>query len=160
MEEKNTAVEVTEVVENTAAEEKKSAGSFKCISAPMDKRILGISLLTAIIVVVIYHFVMLAVNSFCEDEQQFVSCYCHQGSGEEESEEKPKEIRRKRMDKDGKKGGDFRRKMSPEMREKIKNMSPEERKAFFAKLREKRGEKGPRGPRQFRKARQEKGAQE
>ena len=147
MEEKNTAVEVTEVVENTAAEEKKSAGSFKCISAPLDKRIVGISLLTAIIVVVIYHFVMLAVNTFCKEEQQFVSCYCHQNSGEEEKEDKPKEFRRKRMGRDGKRGEFPSRQMSPEMREKIRNMSPEERKAFFAKLREKRGEKGPRGPR-------------
>lgn len=157
MEEKNTAVEVTEVVENTAAEEKKSAGSFKCISAPMDKRILGISLLTAIIVVIVYHFVMLAVNTFCKEEMPFVSCYCHQNSGEEEDEDKPKEFRRRRMGKDGKRGEFPRRQMSPEMREKIKNMSPEERKAFFAKLREKRGE---RASRQSREARQKKGAQE
>ena len=123
MEEKTVNPEIVETA--TAAEEKKP-GSFKCVAEPMDKRIFGISLLSAIIVVVAYHFVMLAVNSFCEDEQQFVSCYCHQSSGEEESKEKTKEFRRKRMDNDGKKGGDFRRKMSPEMREKIKNMSPEE----------------------------------
>lgn len=145
-----------EIVETAPAAEEKKAGSFKCIAEPMDKRIFGISLLTAIIVVVAYHFVMLAVNSFCKDEQQFVSCYCHQTSaGEEDNEDKPKEFRRKRMG--GEKGKFFRRPMSPEMREKIKNMSPEERKAFFAKLREKRGEKGPR---QFRGPRQKKDAQE
>ena len=143
-----------EIVETAPAAEEKKAGSFKCIAEPMDKRIFGISLLTAIIVVVAYHFVMLAVNSFCEEEPQFVSCYCHQSSsGEEDNEDKPKEFRRKRMN--GEKGKFFRRPMSPEMREKIKNMSPEERKAFFAKLREKRGEKAPRrlrGPRQKKDA--------
>ena len=149
-----------EIVETAPAAEEKKAGSFKCVAEPMDKRIFGISLLTAIIVVVAYHFVMSAIDTFCNEEAQLVSCYCHQSSDEEEKEEKPKEFRRKRMDKDGKKGGDFRKKMSPEMREKIRNMSPEERKAFFAKLREKRGEKGPRGPRGPRSPRQEKGAQE
>ena len=62
MEEKTVAPEVVETA--PAAVEEKKTGSFKCIAEPMDKRIFGISLLSAIIVVVAYHFVMLAVNSF------------------------------------------------------------------------------------------------
>ena len=142
MEEKNN---VAEVAENSAPAEteKSSTGSFKCIAAPHDKRIFVIALLTAIITVVLYHFVMTAVEYFCkDDEDKFVSCYCHTTSSEDDDEdgEKAKKFQRRHKKMDGKRGEFFRR-MPPEMREKIKNMSPEERKEFFAKLRQKRGGK-------------------
>ena len=161
MEEKNNVIEVAE---NTvpAETEKSSAGSFKCIAAPHDKRIFVIALLTAIITVILYHFVMTAVEYFCKnDETEIVSCYCHNISSEEDEDgEKAKKFLRRHKKMDGKRG-EFFRNMPPEMREKIKNMSPEERREFFAKLRRKRnGKDAPERPEGRRPRRRAEAAQQ
>ncbi|MBE6392184.1 MAG: hypothetical protein E7042_08345 [Lentisphaerae bacterium] len=139
MEEKNSTPEVVETVGNSAAA-KTAPRSFRCISEPMDKRIIAISFLTAVITVLAYHFSIIAVEYFCDDEEEPVYCYCHRIVASDESEDDGEESRRDRKDFKGKKGGFFQ-KMSPEMREKIRNMSPEERREFFAKLRKKRQSK-------------------
>ena len=91
--------------------------SFKCNAGKGEWRVFFIALLTSAIVVAIYHFTVMAVKLFCqEDEQQYSVCYCHQSSGEEESEKKDKPARK--------------RKLSPEQRERFKKMTPEQREEF------------------------------
>ena len=145
MEEKNSTPEVVDTAVDTAAE-KTAPRSFRCISEPMDKRIIAISFLTAVIAVVLYHFTIIAINHFGSAEEEAVYCHCHRFvSSDDENEDKGKEFRRGRKDFKGKRGGFFQ-KMSPEMREKIRNMSPEERREFFAKLRRKQGKEFPGRP--------------
>lgn len=139
MEEKNSTPEVVETAGDSAAA-KTAPRSFRCISEPMDKRIIAISFLTAVITVLAYHFSIIAVEYFCDNEEEPVYCYCHRIAAGDESEDEGEESRRDRKDFKGKKGRFFQ-KMSPEMREKIRNMSPEERREFFAKLRKKRQSK-------------------
>ena len=145
MEEKNSTAEVVDTAVDTAAG-KTAPRSFRCISEPMDKRIIAISFLTAVIAVVLYHFTIIAINHFGSTEEEPVYCHCHRiASDDEAKEEKGKEFRRGPKDFKGRKGGFFQ-KMSPEMREKIRNMSPEERREFFAKLRQKHGKEFPGRP--------------
>ena len=138
MEDKNSTPEIVDTPADTPAE-KTAPRSFRCVSDPLDKRMIAISFLTAVIAVVIYHFAIVAVNHFCQPEEEPVYCQCHRNAADEEEKEGAgKEFRRGDRGAKGKKG--FGRPMSPEMREKIRNMSPEERREFFAKLRQKKGE--------------------
>ena len=99
--------------------------SFKCNAGKGEWRVFFIALLTSAIVVAIYHFTVMAVKLFCqEDEQQYSVCYCHQSSGEEESEKKDKPARK--------------RKLSPEQRERFKKMTPEQREEFKKRAAERR----------------------
>ena len=99
--------------------------SFKCNAGKGEWRVFFIALLTSAIVVAIYHLTVMAVKLFCqEDEQQYSVCYCHQSSGEEESEKKDKPARK--------------RKLSPEQRERFKKMTPEQREEFKKRAAERR----------------------
>ena len=80
--------------------------SFQCVSPRSDWNIFVIAFLTAAITVVIYHFVMVAVDNFSKStEPEYVTCACHiNGDDEAEKEEKPRRKPRKHGKRRGKPG--------------------------------------------------------
>lgn len=134
-------------VEN--AVEEKACNSFKCVSNPQDKRIFLIALLTAVITVTVYHLVLVAIDNFCPEEELPVYCACHRTVCDDDDDDAGKKAHHEGRKKGGKRG-EFLRKLSPEMREKVKNMSPEERREFFGKLRKQKKDGVPRPERKER----------
>ena len=141
--EKNAEANVAaEAVEAADTPNKKS---FQCISPKSDWHILGIAFFTSIITVVIYHFVIMAVNEYChDDEEKVVSCYCHKNNSEEDDKDEAKEQRRKA----------FFAKLTPEQQEHLKSLkTKEERRDYIRSIfkdKAPKGKRGGRGPRQPR----------
>ncbi|MBR7107192.1 MAG: hypothetical protein IKC89_02125 [Lentisphaeria bacterium] len=127
---------------DVAAEGSKAADtpnrkSFQCISPKSDWHILGIAFFTSIITVIIYHFVIMAVNEYCHaDEDPVVSCYCHRNNSEEDGEAEAKKERRKA----------FLSKLTPEQREHLKSLkTKEERREYIRSIFKDKAPKGKRG---------------
>ena len=141
--EKNAEANVAaEAVEAADTPNKKS---FQCISPKSDWHILGIAFFTSIITIVIYHFVIMAVNEYChDDEEKVVSCYCHKNNSEEGDKDEAKEQRRKA----------FFPKLTPEQQEHLKSLkTKEERRDYIRSIFKDKAPKGKRygrGPRQPR----------
>ena len=142
MEEKET--QVVETVETAAPADVKS---FRCSAPKADLHTFLIAFLTSAIVIALYHVGLMVYDMCSAEETEPVYCACHQSSACEE-EEKPRKFEGKKF------GGDrqlspeqrerFRarmerfKKLPPEVQEKVKNMSREERREFFQKLDAKR----------------------
>ena len=142
MEEKET--QAVEAPETAAPADVKS---FRCSATKADLRTFLIAFLTSAIVIALYHVGLMMYDMFCAEEAEPVYCVCHQNSASEE-EEKPRKFEGKKF------GGDrqispeqrerFRARMErfknlpPEVQEKVKNMSREERREFFQNLDAKR----------------------
>ena len=133
----------------TATSATPNSKSFQCISPKSDWHILGIAFFTSIIIVIIYHFTIMAVNEFCTDEEdKVVSCYCHRVNGDEdtEKEEEGRKQRRKA----------FFDKLTPEQRDHLKTLkTKEERREYLRSIFKNKGPKdrpikgkGPRKDRQ------------
>ena len=146
MEEKETqVVETVETVETAAPADVKS---FRCSAPKADLHTFLIAFLTSAIVIALYHVGLMVYDMCSAEEPEPVYCACHQSSACEEEEEKPRKFEGKKF------GGDrqlspeqrerFRarmerfKKLPPEVQEKVKNMSREERREFFQKLDAKR----------------------
>ena len=136
-----------QVTQSQEAKKPLEVKSFYCTAPKSDWHIFFIAFLTSAIVVAAYHVTLMAIDMFSEKEIEPVYCSCHQNAASED-EEKPRKFEGKKF------GGDrqlspeqrerFRARMErfknlpPEVREKVKNMSREERREFFKKLDDKR----------------------
>ncbi len=143
-EKENQAVETQETAAPAPSADVKS---FRCSASKGDMHTFFIAFLTSAIVLALYHVGFMVYDMLCPEEAEPVYCSCHQNAASED-EEKPRKFEGKKF------GGDrqlspeqrerFRarmerfKKLPPEVREKVKNMSREERREFFKKLDDKR----------------------
>ena len=142
MEEKeNQAVETQEAAAASA-----DVKSFRCTASKADLHTFFIAFLTSAIVLALYHVGFMVYDMFYPEEAEAVYCACHQdaGSEEEEEEEKPRKFSPEQRERFRARMERFK-KLPPEVREKVKNMSKEERREFFKKLDDKRPSREGRG---------------
>ena len=139
---------VDTAAETTATANTPKSKSFQCISPKSDWHILGIAFFTSIITIVIYHFVIMAVNEFCSNEEEKVfSCYCHQNNNDEENQEDEVKKQRRKA---------FFDKLTPEQRDHLKTLkTKEERREYLRSIFKDRAPKDRpfrgKGPRKDRK---------
>ncbi len=147
MEEKeNQAVETQEAAAPVASADVKS---FRCTASKGDLHTFLIAFLTSAIVLALYHVGFMVYDMFSPEEAEAVYCACHQNAGSEEEEEKPRKFSPEQRERFRARMERFK-KLPPEVREKVKNMSKEERREFFKKLDDKRPPREGRGKRDRR----------
>ena len=148
----------TQVVETSEVKKPTEVKSFRCAAPKTDWHIFLISLLTSAIVVAAYHVTLMAIDMFCEQEAEPVYCSCHKGAAEEEEEKPKRKFSPEQVEKMKARREAFMKQFTPEQREKINNMTKEQRREFFKKFHaerrkgdnadgEKGKEKGKRGKR-------------
>ena len=138
-----------QVAGTSEAKQPTEVKSFRCAAPKTDWHIFLISLLTSAIVVAVYHVALMAIDMFCEKEIEPVYCACHKGGSEGEEEKPKRKFSPEQIEKMKARREAFMKQFTPEQREKINNMSKEERREFFKKFHAERrkgdnadGEKG------------------
>ena len=139
-EKENQAVEVSEAAAPATVK------SFRCSAPKGDWHTFVIAFLTSAIAIAVYHVGLLAYDMLVSGEPEPAYCVCHQNAAGQEEEEQPRKFEGKRK-MSPEQREKFRARMErlknlpPEVKEKVKNMSKEERREFFKKMGENAPEK-------------------